>query len=444
MEYSDNIKTVFYHRANKNLTQIWQNTPRIKNSTMKNKIIIATILAAVLGAAANLHAQDKQTLDLLVSKGLITRAEADSVAKKTAAVSPKEKTVKSLKVEGRLQTQYEYLSNNDGNTDPRSTFLMRRIFLGIGADLGAGWKADIVADFANAKGNYLEKAYISKKFDYDFLNGTADIGYRKTNFAVEEYTSSSKLLSIERSLATRYFAEGNDGRKLGIAGRHTGVFWNGNLSDKIDGLTYGIAVSTAYNNSPTGTPTDYTNGLMYTANVAYKTKIEGAKLEVGANAAYTNGMNVIGSKGYRYGEVIAFNPYVKTSVMGVDIWGEFLLANVENGVSNGKDATPMGANIGAEYKFDIGELGKIAPTVRLSWLDTDGRGVKISDGVRDSNAANTFDSGESIYVGLNWYLQGNAVKYQIGYEYARFEGGYSASQRTADASAFRTQLQILF
>ena len=94
---------------------------------MNNTITKIAICAAVLGLAFNTYAQDKQTLDLLVSKGLITRAEADSVAKKSVAVvSPKEKDVKSLKLEGRLQVQYEYLDNNEdgASLDPKSTFLM--------------------------------------------------------------------------------------------------------------------------------------------------------------------------------------------------------------------------------------------------------------------------------------------------------------------------------
>ena len=269
---------------------------------MNKSIITLTILAAAFCAAANLQAQDKQTLDLLVSKGLISRAEADTVAKKSATViKPNQKGIKSMKLEGRLQVQYEYLDNNDAGTDPKSTFLLRRIFLGMGADLGGGWKANIVADFANEKGGYIEKAHISKEFDGDIFNGTADFGYKKINFAVEEYESSSKLWTVERSLATRYFAEGADKRKLGLAGRHTGVFWNGKVN-QLKGLYYGASVSTAYNNSPIGVPEGYTNNLMYTANAAYKAKFDCGKIEVGANLAYTNGTNVMGKDGYRYGE----------------------------------------------------------------------------------------------------------------------------------------------
>lgn len=421
-----------------------------KNKPMKTTIKKIAICAAILGLAAGSYAQDRQTLDLLVSKGLITRAEADSIRKGDTKVTPKEKGVKSLKVSGRIQGQYEYIDNDEDGADlsAKSSFLMRRIFLGAEADLGAGWKGELVADFANSKGGYLEKVYISKKLDFGFLNGEANFGYRKVDFAVEETTSSSKLLSVERSLATRYFAEGNDGRKLGLAGRHTGIYWSGKVNT-VDGLTYGLSVTGSYNNNPTSLPANAGNDLLYCANAAYAAKLDSVKIAVGANLAYTNGMNVDAFKPNRQGGVFGINPYVKASVDNLDLWGEFLLANVEDGIKSGsstKDATPMGANLGAEYKFDAGDLGKFAPTVRLSWLDTDGRGIKASDGVRDANAQTVYARGKSVYAGINWYIKGNDIKYQLGYEFAKLDGSpYGASTSgSANANAVRTQIQVLF
>lgn len=107
---------------------------------------------------------------------------------------------------------------------------------------------------------------------------------------------------------------------------------------------------------------------------------------------------------------------------------------------------PMGVNIAAEYKFDIGEFGKLAPAVRYSWIDTDGRGIKMSDGVRNANASTTYNAGQSVYVGLNWYIMGNDLKFQIGYEWAQLNG--SANNRHlaqhSDANAVRAQMQVLF
>ena len=166
--------------------------------------------------------------------------------------------------------------------------------------------------------------------------------------------------------------------------------------------------------------------------------------------AYANSMNVAGEKGNVGGYYLGFNPYIKGSFKGFDFFGEFLAADMENGIYSAmKDNFVMGANLGVEYKFDIGEFGKIAPVVRLSWLDTDGRGIKMSDGVRDADlggVGKAFSRGKSIYVGLNWYIMGNTVKYQLGYEYAYLDGAaYGATDYgNSSASAVRTQIQILF
>ncbi len=425
-----------------------------KDKKSMNTKLTNTILSAVLflGAAAAVNAQDKTTLDLLVSKGVITRAEADKIGKSSVAITPKEKTTKSIKLIGRVQTQYEninvdeYSAGTSKSLAAKNDFIMRRMFLGMDASLGSGWSALVIADLARSSDGYLEYAYITKKLDYEFIKGAADFGYKKITFAYEEYMSASKLLTVERSLATRYFSEGNNGRRLGLAGRHTGVYWNGKV-DCIDGLGYGVSITNSYNNNPTSIPEGADNALMYAANVSYSTKIDNFSIKAGVNFAYTNGMNVAGTAGTSHQAVYGVNPYVALSAFGLDIWSDFLLAQVENG-KNGytQDAMPMGVNIAAEYKFDIGEFGKLAPAVRYSWIDTDGRGIKMSDGVRNANASTTYNAGQSVYVGLNWYIMGNDLKFQIGYEWAQLNG--SANNRHlaqhSDANAVRAQMQVLF
>ena len=414
------------------------------------KLIIAAALAA--GAMFQASAQDKQTLDLLVSKGLITRTEADNLGKRSVAVTPKEKSTKSIKLTGRVQTQYEnigvteYLGDTKTTYQRKNDFMMRRMFIGMIADIGSGWSATVIADLARSSDNYLEYAYISKKIDYDSLVGTADIGYRKVNFALEEYTSASKLITVERSIATRYFAEGNNGRRLGFAGRHTGLYWNGKLNE-IEGLTYGVSVTNAFNNSPASLPTGADNSLMYAANVAYSGEVEGASFMAGVNFAYTDGMNVAGSAGAHNGAVLGVNPYIKVSALGFDLWSDFLFAQVEDGKNNySQDACPMGVNVGLEYKIDIGEFGQIAPAVRYSWLDTDGRGTSMSDGIKNGAGSAKYNAGQSIYAGLNWYIKGNDLKFQLGYEWVQMNGAnqFNSAGGHSDADVVRAQLQVLF
>ena len=319
------------------------------------------------------------------------------------------------------------------------------MFLGAAADLGSGWEAELIADFARDDAGYIDKALISKKVDWDSLQGKLILGYQKINFGLEENTSSSKLLTVERSLATRYFTEGVNGRRLGLGGRHTGVFWAGKIP-QVKGLEYGVSVTNSYNNSPTKLAGNADNNLLYGASVSYKTNIEDVSLKVGTNFAYTNGMNV--NNNAAHCEVMGVNPYLTASYLGLTAYADFMLAQVQNGRNSySEDATPMGANVAAEYKFDIGDFGKLAPVARYSWLDTDGRGVKMSDGIRNANANTTFASGQSIYVGLNWYINGDALKFQLGYEWAQLDGvqsGRTAVAQHSEANAVRAQMQVLF
>ena len=61
-----------------------------------NGKLTSILAASAFSAAALLQAQDKATLDLLVSNGVITRAEADKVAKKSVQVSSKGKNAQKL------------------------------------------------------------------------------------------------------------------------------------------------------------------------------------------------------------------------------------------------------------------------------------------------------------------------------------------------------------
>lgn len=419
-------------------------------------IRLTSIIAALLLAGASMsNAQDKATLDLLVSKGVITRAEADNISKSAVAIAPKEKTTKSIKLSGRIQTQFENIGlsqtvNGASTALPTENgFIMRRVFLGMEADMGAGWGAKIVIDFTNSDVGYMDEVVISKKVDIDYLTGKADMGFKKINFAIEENTSSSKLITIERSIATRYFTEANNGRRLGFAGRHVGAFWDGEVK-QLKGLGYSLSVTNSYINNPTSIPSTATStDLLYAAGVKYAKKLEDVSFLVGANFAYTNSMDVSGSSG-KDGAVYGIEPYMTVSAFGFDMWADFMLANVQNGkTSYTQDATPMGANIGVEYKFDIGEFGKIGPAMRYSWIDTDGRGIKASDGIRQAysgTGTSTYYAGQSVYIGFNWYIIDNSVKFQAGYEWAQFNGTTTNKNASSfsDANAIRAQMQILF
>ena len=76
-------------------------------------------------------------------------------------------------------------------------------------------------------------------------------------------------------------------------------------------------------------------------------------------------------------------------------------------------------------------------------MDTDGRGVSPSDPLRHCKATSIYTRANGYYFGVNWYLMGNNLKFQMGYEFSQFEGGTLASH-SLDANSFRMQMQAMF
>ena len=164
-----------------------------------NSILKKILLVCALFVSLSANAQDKATLDLLVSKGLISRQEADELSKKATVVDAKQSTTKSVKLSGRIQVQYQNIHttetvggvSNDLNTT--NNFLLRRAFLGMEADLGSGWSANVVADLCRSpNANFiLNKKSVQLKLYAKFL---LCLFFNIFNFeTVTSYRTTSKV-----------------------------------------------------------------------------------------------------------------------------------------------------------------------------------------------------------------------------------------------------------
>ena len=63
-----------------------------------------------------------------------------------------------------------------------------------------------------------------------------------------------------------------------------------------------------------------------------------------------------------------------------------------------------------------------------------------------SDGTDFYNNAQSIFAGVNWYIDGHNVKFQLGYEWAEFWG--NPANPSADSRAYvdavRAQMQILF
>ena len=418
---------------------------------MKKAIISLLVAGAVIAA----NAQDKALLETLVKKGMLTQQEAAQIAKDSVAVTPATKSTKSIKIFGGGQGWYSWGKNSvkagTGSFDQQSGFTLRYVKLGIEADVGGGWSAEVVTDFGTegASKNYLDKVVASKKIDLDYLNGTLQLGLRKVNMGYEQNMDDFGQYAVERSVATYFFTR-YEGKNFGS--RTVGVFWDGNIT-QVDGLYYGAAVTSGVSEGGVEnfiTDAQNSSALSFWVNAGYKNvadiKGETLSYDFGINFGYapqgSTGPTDPTSPAYtQKGSVWGINPYATINWRGLTLIGEFFLQQVED-YTPGRDGvgrTPMGANFTAAYKMDIGEWGAIEPVFRASYVTTNGMGLKSAytgDELGNINQAMTF------YGGVNWYAT-TAVKTSLGYEFGYYDQGDAVVERVYGNTVW-AQVQVLF
>ena len=417
------------------------------------------------------NAQERAILEKLVSDKVISQLEADAIKKQMPIVVEGSGEAQKVNVFGMVQVQYNMMESKMGDSYSESFdgFYLRRIFLGAQGEISDTLSGYVRLDFVRKNTNnsdYLLDAYITKKIDYDFLKGTLQFGIKKVQFGYEEVIPCDKLSSIETSLATRYFAysERIDGR-LGFGQRYVGVFWNGEVK-QIKGLKYNFAVTNAINNSIT--PRAHLSGkdsnpesanavnlwfaADYTANIT-----DDSTLRIGVKTGFGNKANVAqNSAGDTiYGTIMGIDPFFEFKYKDEFIlWAEYLCASVQHGRDEGsRQAVPQGYNAQAEYIVDIGDYGRLGFVIRGSQLFSNGRGISIKDSINYCQDPSTtlvskvlFDQASSIYAGITWYIRGDYMKFQAGYEWSRFDTPIRnvVDSDHGDVNCVRAQVQILF
>ena len=403
--------------------------------TSKSKWI--ALLAGLALAVSSVAAQEsKAIIDALVNKGIITSEEAKEIQAEAKKASPvvatTGKSVSKLSLGARVQMQYAGLGTDiDGTAnDPASTnhFFLRRVYLVTKASLGPDWSMNITFDPSES---LFDAAMVSYKKD-DFK---VDFGLRKAPLGYEELTSSGSLKAIERTGVTRYFVEPTNGRRLGASGYRVGVFASG----KSGNFVYGAAITNPERvDSSTSNGNAGNNQQAYWVHGGFKGKNDSGSYAFGAAAGMlpNQGGKTVGTGN----DLTIFSIYGDVTMGNFQLVGEYLTADVDRGASATQDATPTGYWIQGSYKFNKAFEG----VARFSYLDSDGRGVNIGDGVRSAPSGGTHDKLTEYFIGGNWYIIGNNLKFQAGYVYGETEDTVAGGAAGATASGIRSQMQLTF
>lgn len=406
-------------------------------------------------AATIASAQDGGALiEALIRKGILTNQEAEDIR---ADLVRENNTVPShamagnkstdrLSVGMRMQAQYAGLGTDTGGATsqpaPTNHFFLRRMYLTLKAGVGGDWGATMTYDIAS--GGY-DDAIIEWKPTPDLA---FNFGLRKVNVAYEERVSSGNIKAIERSTVTRYFVESNNGRRLGAASYRIGAFVDGKRQLRGDTyFVYSSAVTSPERNetfsgaSAAGDNTS--NRLAVWGNTGITGRFRNGTWLAGVGAGYLPDQGGFGTANLGRGfDLKLYSTYADVTAGPFGLMAEVLAADVDRGsaLAGNANARPWGFYLQPSLLL----TESLEAVVRFSYLDTDHRGVNLSDTLRSAPGGGVMNLMSEWYAGANWYLRGNDLKYQLGFVYGKSRDSVAGAPAEAKSVGVRSQMQLQF
>jgi hypothetical protein len=375
----------------------------------------AIFLTSLALSAASLQATDKALLDALVAKGTLTKEEAAEIAKKSKVnVTPNRPTISELKVRGRIQGQYAFSSGDNSNVSGEpasySSFEARRVRLGVQGKLYEPFTFQVEMNALSSVD--LDSALIS----YTAIpEANITFGKDKPQFGYEENTSSASILSIERSRLTGLF---NGGKPLGL---------------RVHGKNGIVSYYAGYfNGSSVATDRMARNMDGYLANLSVSVNLKdkvakGVRGLIRADFLHSDKA----TNYYRFEDAFSLSTawgYEAFDISAEYNWGETFAGNKVSGFM-----------IQPSYFFIP---KKFQGVLRFEVIDGDG--MNIGHNRYADRVSNLFGSGDeysAIYLGGNYYIQGDNLKFMAGIEFATVEG---SNNREGKAVTFISGVRMQF
>lgn len=425
-------------------------TPMIQTRFKK----LATFWGALFLSVA-VNAQDSGALvSALIRKGILTNQEAEDIRADLvrenntipAHAMAGGKTTDRLSVGMRMQIQYASLDTNVTGAafGPVATdhFFTRRMYITMKAGVGADWGATMTYDLAG--GSY-DDAILEWKPTPDL---SFNFGLRKVNVVNEERGSSGNLKAIERSGVTRFFVETNNGRRLGAGSYRIGAFLDGKkeINNSV-GIVYSAAITNPERDETfagaSAVGTNATNRKAFWGNVG----LNGKFAENAGTWIAGFGMGVLPDQGGasntnlgRGFDLNVYSYYTDITYGRFNLLAEYLSANIEKGFSATRDSKPSGYYI--QPSFMLTE--SLEAVARYQQLDSDGRGVQLGDVIRSAPAGPTMNKFSEWYVGGNWYIRGQDLKFQLGAISGKTKDTVTGGPADAKTVGLRSQMQLQF
>jgi phosphate-selective porin len=411
-------------------------------------------LLSLLGVSTALAQESAALIDALIRKGILTNQEAEDIRADLVRESNTvpahafagNKSTDRLSVGMRMHLQYAHLDTDVPGAafNPPSTdhFFTRRMYLTLKAGLGANWGAIVTFDFAGS-------SYDDANIDWHPSNDlTFTFGLRKVAVCYEERASSGNIKAIERSSVTRYFVESNNGRRLGAGSYRIGAFLDGkrDLTQTLTFVYTGAVTSPERNETWSGASLagDATNNqVALWSTVALAGKLSNGTWTAGLGAGYLPDQGGFGTANLGRGfDLSVYTAFTDITAGRFGLMAEYLMADVARGgaTAGNPNARPHGFYIQPSFLL----TDSLEAVVRYAWLNSDHRGVNLSDVVRSAPGGGIMNTSTEWFAGANWYFKGNDLKYQLGAVFGRTRDTLAGAPAEAKAAGVRSQLQMQF
>ena len=187
--------------------------------------------------------------------------------------------------------------------------------------------------------------------------------------------------------------------------------------------------------------TNTNNNIAYFGWAGYGDKFSGGTYKVGVEGGFLPDQGGPGTTLGQGNNISEYGVFADVAAGDFNIQAEYLSAKDDHGVSATQDAKPTGYWVQPSY-YVIPKV--LEAVVRYSYIDSDHRGVAISDGIRSAPSGGTMDKLSEWYIGGNWYIQGNDVKLQAGYIHGESKDTVTGASASAKTDGLRSQMQINF
>ncbi len=330
---------------------------------------------------------------------------------------------------GRLHPQYDYLESELSGTDAAAPAIakrdyFRRVMAGVKVDFSKRIRLNYLTDVSDR----VVKNQVARM---EWKLGESDkihLGYEKAPFGFEDTTSSAKVKPIERSANTRFWNE-----VVGIGSYHSGIYYYHTFEDGMSsvwGVTHNVKADSEV-------PDLFSGEVSLYSRFSKKGKTSGG-------TSYQAGLDLAYQPSDKSGDVFASSLFANFSVFECDIALEATLGDIE--LASGNSALANGWH--AQLSRMLGGE-KWEGVVRISRVDTDGYQLKLSSAVRKAPYSGfKYEAVDSLYLGANYYLDGNDIKLSFGYELAEARDALSGTgpldEVEETVSGFRVRGQFLF